>query len=322
MKAFVTGATGFIGTHLVRALLARGHTVTSLIRTPAKARGPEWQAVRMIRGDLDDTAALREGCRDADVVFHVAGAVAARGAAGFMSVNRDATAKVLEATQEHSPRRFVYVSSQAAGGPNRRGQAIDESHPAAPVTHYGRSKLAAEMLVRASPLPWTIVRPAVVYGERDRELLKAFKIVRLGVMPVFGDGRQELSAIYAGDLAEALIAVALADATAGRLYYAAHPQPTTSGALVHAIGQAMGATVRVVPLPAVVARTVLTVVGGVAALRGRATVVSPDKAAEFFAPAWTCRPDALARDAGWHARTPLDAGLRRTAEWYRTAGWL
>src|SRR5205823_6323062 len=138
----------------------------------------------------------------------------------------------LEAAAERPPRRFVLVSSLAAAGPTRPGAPVDETRPPSPVTPYGQSKLAAEVLVRAMAFPWTIVRPPTVYGERDREVLKLFK------------------------------------------------------------------------------------------LAGRATLLSSDKAAEFLAPAWTCRPEALMRDTGWQAETDLETGLRRTAQWYRKEGWL
>jgi nucleoside-diphosphate-sugar epimerase len=208
------------------------------------------------------------------------------------------------------------------GGPTNPGQPIDEGRPPAPVTPYGQSKLAAEILARAMPFPWTIVRPPIVYGEWDREVLKAFRLARSGIVPVFGDGSQELSVLYAGDLAAALVAAATSPATARRVYYAAHPAVTTSRDLVRAIGRALGRAPRIVPLPAPIARGLLWVIGSVAHLAGRATVLSADKAPEFLAPAWTCRPDALMRDTGWRAATDLDAGLARVAGWYRSKGWL
>ncbi len=322
MKAFVTGGTGFVGAHLVQALRARGDQVTCLVRNAAKAQALGWTDVRLVRGDLDDAAALRDGCAGAEVIYHVAGRISARDLDEFMRANRDGTANVLEAAAPRPPRRFVLVSSLAAAGPTVPGQPIDETRPPSPVTPYGQSKLAAELLVRAMAGSWTIVRPPTVYGEWDREVLKVFKLARAGLAPVFGDGSQELSVIYAGDLAAALVAAATAPATARRVYYAAHPDVTTSRELVWAIGRAVGRQPRIVPLPGPLARALLWTIGSIAHLAGRATLLSGDKAAEFLAPAWTCRPDALARDAGWRAETDLETGLRRTAAWYRNEGWL
>jgi len=315
VRAFVTGGTGFVGAHLVQALRAQGDAVTCLVRTPAKARALGWTDVRLVVGDLDDARALRDGCAG------VAGRISARGLDEFMRANRDGTANVLEAAAERPPRRFVLVSSLAAAGPTRPGAPVEETRPPSPVTPYGQSKLAAEVLVRAMAFSWTIVRPPTVYGERDREVLKLFKLAKLGLAPVFGDGSQELSVIYAGDLAGALVAAA-APAAANHVYYAAHPAVTTSRGLVRAIGRAVGREPRVVSLPAPLVRGLLWVIGSVAHLAGRATLLSSDKAAEFLAPAWTCRPDALMRDTGWRAGTDLETGLRRTAQWYRKEGWL
>lgn len=322
MNVFVTGGTGFVGAHLVQALQARGDTVTCLVRRPALAERLGWRDVRLVRGDLDDAGALRQGCAGAETVFHVAGKIVARDAAEFMATNRDGTANVLEAAQEHGVTRIVLVSSLAAAGPTVPGQPIDETRPPAPVTDYGRSKLAAEVLIRAMPVPWTVVRPPVVYGEWDRGTLKVFQLARRGLAPVFGDGSQQLSVIHAQDLARALVAVATSPAAQGRVYFAAHPEPTTSRELLLACGRALGTTPRVVPVPALVARSLLWTVGSLVHLAGRATFLSADKANEYLAPAWTCRADALARDTGWRAEIDLATGLQRAADWYREVGWL
>ena len=322
MKAFVTGATGFVGTHLVAALRSRGDEVTCLVRSPERASDLGWTGVRMIPGDLTSRAALAEGCAGADVVYHVAGRISARNLEEYLAVNRDGTARVLEAMPSSPPRRLVHVSTLAVGGPTAPGQPIDESRPPQPVTDYGRSKLAAERLVRESGVLWTIVRPPVVYGERDRETLRIFRLAQAGWGPVMGDGTQELSIIHAGDLAGAMIAAATATTTVGRVYYATHPDVTTSAALVRAVGAAVGKTPRIVRLPGALARIALWAVGSLASLAGRATLLSADKANEFLAPAWTCRSDALTRDTGWRATTDLATGLARTTAWYRAEGWL
>jgi len=326
VNVFLTGGTGFVGAHLVKALRARGDSVTALVRRPALVKELGWgPEIRILRGDLDDEAALREGSAGTDVVYHVAGKIAARNAAEFMATNRDGTANVLEAARDGGARRVLFVSSLAVAGPTTPGHPIDETRPPMPVTDYGRSKLAAEVLVRAMPpsLPWTIVRPPVVYGEWDRGTLKIFQLARRGMVPVFGDGSQELSVIHAEDLARSLIAAATSPAAVGRIYFAAHPTATTSRELVLGAGRALGGRApKIIPLPPFVARGILWTVGTLAHIAGRATLLSADKGDEYLAPAWTCRSDALTRDTGWRAEIELETGLRRAANWYREVGWL
>jgi nucleoside-diphosphate-sugar epimerase len=323
MKALVTGATGFVGSHLAEALVQRGDDVTALVRSPGKASLLAQLDVHRIAGDLDNTAALRAAVSGQDVVYHVAGVVAARNEAEFFRANRDGTANLLRAiTEAGTGPRLVLVSSMAAGGPSPRGRPLRGDEPAAPVTRYGRSKLAAEAAVRGTDLAWTIVRPPMVYGPRDREVLKVFKLTRSGVAPVFGDGSQELSAVYGPDLADALIAAGTTPRSVGKTYYACHPEIIGSGDLVRRVGAALGRHVRVLPLPDWVARGALTLTGLAAWVSGRPTILTPDKANEFLQQAWTGDPGPLIDDTGWQPTHDLSRGLAATAAWYREKGWL
>jgi nucleoside-diphosphate-sugar epimerase len=322
MKALVTGATGFVGSHLVDSLRRAGHDVTVLIRSPAKARRLAELGLNQVAGDLFDRTALLAAAAGQDVVFHVAGLVAARDEADFLRVNRDGTANLVAAAAHQLVQRFVLVSSMAAGGPAERGRPLRGGEPPRPVTAYGRSKLAGEDVVRTAPMPWTIIRPPMVYGPRDREVLKVFQIARLGVAPVFGTGDQELSAIHGADLAAALLAAAGAAKTQGGTYYACHPEVFSSREFVQAVGAAMGRRAAAVSIPLGVGRTVLRATGALASLAGRTTILTADKANEFFQPAWTGDPTPLTEATGWTAKYDLAGGLRDTYAWYRAAGWL
>jgi nucleoside-diphosphate-sugar epimerase len=322
MKALVTGATGFVGSHLVEALGRSGAEVTALARSPEKAAALAAQGVRVVRGDLHDKASLEGAAHGQEVIYHVAGVVAARSEAEFLWANRDGTGNLVAAAERSGKPRFVLVSSLAAGGPARRGSPLSGREPPNPVTAYGRSKLAAEQIVRNSGLSWSIVRPPIVYGPRDREVLKIFRIARLGVAPVFGDGSQELSAVHAADLANALIAAGKSEATVGGTYNACHPEVFTSSELGRAVGATMGRSVGTLPIPALLGRALLFVTEASARLTRQATILTTDKANEFFQPAWTGDPTALTRDSGWRAAYDLRTGLADTYQWYRKAGWL
>jgi nucleoside-diphosphate-sugar epimerase len=322
MKALVTGATGFVGSHLAEALRGRGDEVTALVRSPRKAEALGPLGVRVVAGDLDDAGSLARAVEGQEVVFHVAGLVAARSESEFMRCNRDGTASLVRAATAAGASRFVLVSSMAAGGPAAPGRPLIGAEPAHPVTAYGRSKLAAEAAVTAGTLPWVIVRPPTVYGPRDREVLKVFRLARLGVAPVFGDGSQQLSAVHGADLAKALVAAGTAASTAGKIYYACHPEIVTSAGFVRAIAGAMGRRLSVVPIPAPVGRVMLAVTEAAARIAGQTTILTRDKANEFFQRAWTGDPGPLSRDSGWRAAHDLKSGLADTYRWYRNAGWL
>jgi nucleoside-diphosphate-sugar epimerase len=294
--------------------------VTCLARSPAAiALRP---GLRVQPGGLDDRTALDALVAGADLVFHVAGSIAARSEAELLAVNRDGTAAVAQACRRAGVGRLVHVSSLAVTGPAEPGRPVDETWPPRPVTAYGRSKQAGEEAVRESGAAFTIVRPPVVYGPRDRQTLPLFRLARWGFVPLLGDGSQQLSLVHAADLADALVAAAMSPAAAGRTYHAAHPEIVTQRALMEAIGRAVGTRPRLIPVPRGAVRAGLALGGALARLARRRTLADPAKAPEFLAAAWTCSPEALARDAVWRARVPLAQGLAETTAWYRQAGWL
>jgi dihydroflavonol-4-reductase len=322
MKALVTGATGFVGSHLTDALRRGGHDVTALARSSHKAEALLAQGIAVVPGDLHDTAALERAAAGQDIIYHVAGMVAARDEAEFLRANREGTRNILTAAERSGTPRFVLVSSLAAAGPAARGAPLTGNETPHPVTAYGRSKQAGEELVRGSRLPWSIVRPPIVYGPRDREVLKVFRLARLRLAPVFGDGSQELSAVHAVDLAEALIATGAGANTVGRVYAACHPEVFTSAALGQAVAAAMGHSATTVRIPHPVGRALLMLTEAGARIARQATILTTDKANEFFQPAWTGDPGPLTRDTGWRAVHDLRSGLADTYAWYRQAGWL
>lgn len=322
MRALVTGATGFVGSHLAEALRQRGDEVTALARSPAKAEALIAAGVKVVPGDLHDIRALERATDRQDVVYHVAGLVAARDEAEFLRANRDGTRNIVAAAEGARAPRFVLVSSLAAAGPAPRGAPLTGQETPRPVTAYGRSKLAAEQTVKESALRWSVIRPPIVYGPRDREVLKIFRLARLRIAPVFGDGAQELSAVHAADLAAALMAVASSPATISGTYTACHPEVFTTAELGTAVGAAMQRSVATVRIPKPVGRALLSLTEAAANLARQTTILTTDKANEFFQPAWTGDPGPLTRDTGWRAVYDLERGLADTYRWYREAGWL
>lgn len=279
-------------------------------------------AGRVVEGDLEDERALALLVEGQDVVFHVAGQVAARDRGEFARTNRDGAARIARAVKRAGAGRLVLVSSLAATGPSRPGVPVDESSGPGPVTEYGRSKRAGEDAALAAGVALTIVRPPAVYGPRDRAFLPLFQAARRGMVPLLGDGRQQLTLVHARDLARALLAAATSARTLGRTYHAGNASPLSQRELVQSIARAVGRQVRCVPLPGALVRPVLGLAGLASRALGRAPLLDADKCHELLAPGWACSSEALRRDVGWRAEIPLAEGLAETAASYRALGWL
>lgn len=324
MKALVTGATGFVGSHLVNQLLEQGHQVTALVRSLERAAPLAERGTRLVLGDLADTDAIRAASHGQDVVLHSAAMTGAVNEAEFMAANRDGTSRIVDAAIAAGVPRLVLVSSAAAGGPSQPGiprTGIGETD--APVTMYGRSKLASEQVVRDAPFDWTIIRPPTVYGPGDTaNLHQVFRAARrFGTAPVFGDGSQEVSLIHVDDLAAAIIAAAAPEASRGT-FYVNHPRSLTSEELVREIGRAVGRDLRVIHLPQWVTRNALQVTGTWARVFKRKTILHADKVHEFVQPAWTGDPARFTEATGWTPRWDHPEGFAETARWYRERGML
>jgi len=323
VKAFITGATGFVGSHVAEQLVQRGDEVLALARRPDAHTQLAALGCTSVAASLDDGAALRAALAGADIVYHIAGAISAASADEFFAVNEGGTRKLIAAVRDAAPHaRFVYVSSQAALGPSPRHTPLDEDAAANPVTAYGRSKLAGERAVQTGGLAWTIVRPPSVYGPRDREFLQLFQVVKRGMAPVFGDGSQQLSLVYVEDLARAIILAGTAPVAAARVYHAAHGEIALARDVAKEAGRAIGRNPIVLPLPGAIASPIVALVGAAARLAGRRTVINSDKMAEFLAPAWLLSAARAERELGWKATVALREGMQLTGQWYRDRGWI
>ncbi len=314
--ALVTGATGFIGSHLVEHLLARGWRVRCLVRRQAALP----QGAEAVPGDLGG-AGLERAAAGVDVVFHLAGVTKARRAREYYEGNARG-AQTLVAACAAVP-RFVHVSSLAAVGPSANGTPLTEDALPAPFTHYGKSKLEAERAVRGSALGGraVIVRPPVVYGPRDTDVLHFFRAAARGLRLEIGRGERFFSVVYVKDLVEGLVAAAT-PAAAGETYFLAHPKAATWSELGVIAAQALGRPGRVVRVPAMLAFAAGFCSEMVSLCRARPSIISRDKVREARCRYWTCDPSRAARELGWSARTGLREGVAETLEWYRRTGWL
>ncbi len=347
-KVLVTGATGFIGQHLVRMLLERGDEVACLRRKSSNVDHYNSLDVRLVEGDVTAPDTLPPAVAGTEEVYHLAGLVSALRREDFFRVNEQGTRNLMAAcAATGTPPVVVLVSSLAAGGPQVGAEIRKEDDRPAPVSNYGRSKRAAEIAAAelAERVPLTIVRPPMVFGGGDRAMLQIFRpIARLGVHLVPGYRASRFSLIHVEDLCQGMLLAArlgqrVAPSTAENgtdaskspqaktsfrgYYYLAHDEQPTYAELGKLIGQALGRR-RTLCLPTAIwfMRLVALTNEGIGRLRTRPPALNLDKAREAAAGSWTCSPERARRELGWSCGADLTTRLTQTVNWYREQGWL
>lgn len=332
-RFLVTGATGFIGHHLVRRLRGGGAEVRCLVRSRARGEHLARMGATLIDGDVTDPQSLGPAVGDVDAVIHLAGLTKSVQPRDLWRVNEAGTRHLATACAA-SPRPpvLLYVSSLAAAGPNPTGRPRTEIDPSAPVSYYGQSKRAGELAAAgfADQLPITIVRPPIVLGQGDRDGLELFRsIARWNLHVVPGQTDAPYSVIHAADLAAALVAAAKrgrrlrpGDESTG-VYFASADERVSYSELGRMVGRALGRTkVRVWRSGPTGVWTVAAVNELVAKIRRKPHILGLDKAREATAGGWACLDTALRQDTGFAPERPLQSRLDETARWYREQGWL
>ena len=327
MKVLLTGANGFVGSHILDKLCARGLATAALLRPAGNQRFIQAHLPRLeVRvGSLSDPQSLDAALRDVTHVIHCAGCTKALRNSEFYEVNQAGTRNVVEAVNRQQGRiqRLVHLSSLAAGGPASPDQPAREDDLPHPVSEYGRSKLAGEReLHDACKTEYVILRPPAVYGPRDEAFLPLFKAVQAHILPRFGGGRQTLSLVFAEDLAEAVATCLTHPAAAGKTFYVASGEVTTAHAMAREIAGQMKIRTLLLSLPTVALWPLCCLQETLSWLTRRPNVLSRQKYAELRAPGWVCDPTRLRQEAGFVGGTTLKNGIAKTLAWYRQAGWL
>jgi len=297
----VTGATGFVGRHLLRLAREAGHPLRALTRG---WRPPE-QGIDWIDGALDRPDALAKLVDGADAVIHIAGLINAPTRAAFEAVNVGGTANMIDAARAIGVRRFIHISSLAAREPD--------------LSDYGWSKAKSERVVAASGLDWTIVRPPAIYGPGDRETFELFKMARRGFVALPPGGR--FSVIHVEDLCRLILALPGEQETVCETY---EPDDGAEQGWEHrhfarTLARAFGRRTATVAVPKLVmkgASRLDTLV------RGEGAKLTPDRVRYFCHPDWVVTAESRPPDQLWKASIRTPAGLKATADWYLDQGWL
>ncbi|HEX6559327.1 MAG TPA: NAD-dependent epimerase/dehydratase family protein [Longimicrobiales bacterium] len=322
----VTGATGFVGSHVVEAYQQGSpFRLRALVRQEADARRLQEQGIECVLGSLEKPETLREAVQGVSAVLHLAAATKARTAGEFQQANAAGTQAVVEAmvAAEPRPKRLIYLSSLAAVGPARGGRPVTRDTVPRPLTTYGRTKLAGEKVCEAmaAEIEVAILRAPAVYGPRDRDVFEFFRLASHGVMPLPSGAPRRLQMIHAADLARALLLAATAPRARG-VYHVAEARSYLWPEMARMVADAVGTTARIIPVPGSLIATAAAISEIVVGLVGKSTIFNREKARELLAPGWLCETELARRDLGFEAHIPLDAGLQETAQWYKANGWL
>jgi nucleoside-diphosphate-sugar epimerase len=317
-RVLVTGATGFVGSHIARGFVEAGYEVRCGVRASSDARRISALTIERVPLDLTRSKDLSKAVENVDLVVHAAGITRARRAEDYHAVNAEGTRKLATATLGAGVRRFILISSLAARGPD--GPTKDSyDHPE---SAYGRSKLEAEVHLRSKSgqMEVVVLRPAAVYGPHDTDLLPLFRMASGGWLPV-PNVPTLLQPVYADDVARAALAAARKAAGFGP-FPVAEAARYTWGDVVAGLERALGHTVRAVRVPAATFTLVGRAAEWAARLFSAVPVFDGRRARDLAVHTWTCDTSVTERALGWRAEVALFEGLERTARWYRQAGWL
>lgn len=334
----VTGASGFIGGHLVDALVARGVPVRCFVRASSKTDELQRAGVELVRGDLFDERQWDAALQGVEVVFHLAATLAEANSQRMFRINGGGTQCIARACARQSrPPVLIYLSSLAAAGPTRVGRLRLETDPPAPISVYGQSKRLGELAVRsvAAAVPATILRPGIVFGERGREMLPVFQAIhrfRCHLVPSLSP--PPLSYIHVRDLVEIMIRAAdqgerlvpnpttLAEQAQGYFFACVDEHPDY-GRFGRLIANALGHRhLLVMPCIEPLVWTMAGCTQLVTTMTGRTAMFNLDKTREALADSWACANQRSRERLGFVQSGSLQDQVQATADWYRASRWL
>ncbi len=324
--AFVTGGTGFIGSHLIDRLLLKGYHVRALVRNPKNLGYLKDLPIEIIEGDLFSTTALEKAIEGAQFVYHVAGLVAAHSKKEFFRGNQDATRNIIEITARVNPhiKKFIHISSQTAVGPGRGMTAVNETAVPNPLTTYGKSKLASEheVLKFKDKLPITILRVSAVYGPRDSATFDYFKSAYRGLELLIGFTESYVSLVHSTDLVTGIILAGESEKATGQIYFLGSEQYYTW----HEIGYVTKSVLNKKLIRVRVPKPFVFVIAGISEIaskfKSKPSVLNYEKAYDLTQDNWCCDVTKAKTELGYKQEVTLAEGVKETIKWYLDHKWM
>lgn len=323
MKAFITGGTGFIGSHLIDFLLDKGIEIYALVRDLNDLKWLKGLNINLLEGDLFSIPAIPA---DIDTIFHVAGFTKASKSADYYTVNQQGTASLFQSLQSQQilPKKVIYLSSIAAAGPSLDKKPVKEDDAPHPTTPYGKSKLMGEWeaLNFKEVYPIVIVRAGAVFGPRDRDFLHYLNLIKKGILPSLSSQQRLLSLCYIKDLLQALDLCSQKELESGEIINVADPRPYSWDEFGIAAGKAMGKTLKRVRIPHSILYlgALISEIGG--KVRSKPNIFDRDKYREMKETAWIADVRKAIEKLSFSPQYSLQEALQETIDWYLDNNWL
>lgn len=322
MIAFLTGGTGFIGSHLAEALIAQGVELRCLVRNQEKWLGGK--DYTRIQGDLHDLDSLKTGMKGCDIAFHVAGIVKAPNALIFERENVQGSENVLRIAQKAGVKKVIMLSSLAAVGPSS-GVPLTENSPYNPVSMYGESKKHMEQMIHAQAKPEdsiSIIRPPAVFGPREDQIFDFFRASSKGVSPIIGDGKStRISIVYCSDLVRGILLAAQHKGQGVEPYFISGEQTYTWNHIANITAKALGRKVFKLHVNANYVKKMAVAIEFLAKVIGEYPTLNKEKAKELSLE-WTCSVEKAKRLLNYSEQTGLEKGIYQTLYWYKAHQWI
>jgi len=326
MKAFITGATGFVGSHLVDALLKKNYEVYCLIRKTSNLRWLKNKNVHFVEGDLFSNEVLANVLIDMDYVFHVAGVVKSKDKAGFEKGNYLSTKNLLELTLKNNQniKKFIHISSGAVCGPNPDDNPMNEDYICKPRTTYGVTKKMAEVEVikYKDKFPVAIVRPPAVFGPRDTEILVYFKTFSKGLNSVMGFSEKYLSLIYVEDLVSGIILAAEKNTVSGSIYFICSDKEYNWNDIGNITSGILGKKAIKLRIPHWFVYTVGAIAQFFSVFSKNAATLNLEKCFDITRKKWVFSNEKAKKELGFKEQYTLEESFKKTIDWYKEMKWL
>ena len=325
-KLLITGASGFLGYHLIEAALLQDYEVYAGVRKSSNTTHLDRNKVTVVELDMADTNSLKAALEKYGIEYIIHGAALTRAKTesvyNFSNATLTRNLALAAAEANTGMKKFVFISSLAALGPSADGEPVNENTSPRPLTWYGKSKLLAENYLREiASLPFIVLRPTAVYGPREKDLLLLVKSVTRGLEVYMGRGKQKLSFVYVKDVAA--LAVRCLQSPANREFYnVGDGQVYDQYAFANAAKKATGKKTIRLYLPLGLIKKVAVGMDKLYSRSSKTPVLNEDKMKELTAADWSCSIAKLQQETGYKPQYDLESGMAETVAWYKENKWI